>query len=265
MTPEVWELAGVPLLAVAIVAGIREASVPHRRWQLIATGARLGALGVLIVAVVLSMVAQGGWSPFDLRQLAISVATLSLAWGLILSRVWESTVPDPVLDAAVLLIVLVTTLAIRRGGPPLECAQRSFLFVGQWVLFVLGAGSAVVASSLALSWAIRRFVPPAAAQWVSSGNPDRPFSEAVWLTLLFLGAGLLLSILWAWRTYGSLSTGDPRQAWLAAAWLVAAMSAVAWQLERRSRAWASLLAGVAGVAVLAGLLIVLDLQRLLGI
>ena len=90
-------------------------------------------------------------------------------------------------------------------------------------------------------------------------------SEAVWVTIVLLGAGLLLSFLWAWRTYGSLSTGDPRQAWLAAAWLVAAMSAVAWQLEGRNRAWASLLAGIAAVTIVAGLLIVLDLRRLLGI
>ena len=265
MTPEVWELVGALLLAVAIAAGIGAASAPHRRWQLIATGARLGALAALIIAVVLSMVVQDGWSPFDLHQLAISVAALSLAWGLLLSRVWESMAPDPVLDAAVLMLVLIATLAIRPGGPPLECAQRSVLFVGQWVLFVLGAGSAVVAASLALSWAIRRLVPLEAVHWVSSGNPDRPLSEAVWVTIVLLGAGLFLSILWAWRTYGSLSTGDPRQAWLAAAWLVAAMSVVAWQLERRNRAWASLLAGIAGVAVLAGLLIVLDLRRLLGI
>jgi hypothetical protein len=224
----------------------------------------LGALATLVVAVVLSVVAQGGWSPFDLHQLAVSVAGLSLAWALVLSRVWESMAPDPVLDAIVLAIVLTAMVAIQLGGPPLECAQQGLLFAGQWALFVLGAGSATVAASLALSWAIRRFAPLKAVHWVSSASPDRPLAEAVWVTLVVLGAGLLLSVLWAWRTYGSLSTGDPRQAWIAGVWLVAAMSAAAWQLERRSRAWALLLAGVAGVAVLAGLLAVLDLQRLLG-
>jgi hypothetical protein len=254
----------VLLLAVAISAGIGATSGPHRRWRLIAGGARLGALATLVVAVALSMVAQGGWSPFDLHQLGVSAAGLSLAWSLVLSRAWESMVPDPVLDAIVLSIVLTAMVSIQPGGPPLECAQRGILFAGQWVFFVLGASSAVVAASLALSWALRRFAPLEAVLWVSSGGPDRPLSEAVWVTLLLLGAGLLLSVLWAWRTYGSLSTGDPRQAWMAGAWLVAAMSAVAGQLERRSRAWALLLAGVAGVAVLSGLLAVLDLQRLLG-
>jgi hypothetical protein len=265
MTPEVWELASVLLLAVSIAGGVRAVSGPHRRWPLIVTGARLGALAALIVAVVLATVAQGGWSPFDLHPLAITVAGLALAWGLVLSRAWESMAPDPVLDATVLIVVLITALAIRLGGPPLLCAQRGILFAGQWVLFVMGAGSAVVAADLALTWAIQRFSPLKAVSWISSGDPGRPLSEAMWVTLLSLGGGLLLSILWAWQTYGSLSTGDPRQAWMAGAWLVAAMSLVAWQLERRNSAWVLLLAGVAGVAALVGLLAVLDLQRLLGV
>jgi len=265
MTPEVWELASALLLAMAIAGGIRAAFVSHSRWRLIAAGTRLGAMGALLVALVLSGLVPGRWSPFDLHQLAVSLAVASLAWGLVLSRVWDSMAPNPVLDTSILAIVLTAMLAMRPGGPLLYCAQRDSLFAGQWVFFILGAGSAVVAASTALTWAVRRISALGALRWAALGDPSRSLFEAVFVTLLSLGSGLLLSVLWAWQTYGSLSTGDPRQGWMAGAWLVAAMSLVAWQLERRNRAWASVMAGIAGVVVVVGLLAVLDLQRLLGI
>jgi len=265
MTAEIWELASVLLLAVAIAGGTLAFFVSHSRWRLIATGARLGALGALIGALVFSMVAQGQWSPFNLHQLAVSLAIASLAAGLILVRAWDLMTPDPVLDASILAIVLTAMLTIRPGGPVLDCAQRDILFGGQWVLFVLGAGSAIMAASTALAWTLRRISRLEALRWTSSGDPSRPLLEAVLVALLSLGAGLVLSVLWAWQTYGSLSTGDPRQGWMAGAWLVAAMSLVACQLERRNRVWASVLAGIAGAAVLFGLLAILDLQRLWGV
>jgi uncharacterized membrane protein len=263
MTADIWALASTLLLAVAIVAGIRAWVVTHNRWRRIAVGAQLGALGALLVALALSMVSLGRWSPFDLYQLALSLAVASLAWGLVFSRVRDLT-PDPVLSASVLVIALTAALAMRPGGPPLHCVQRDILFGGQWLFFVLGGGSATVAASTALGWAIRWISFRNVHGWDPVATPGSPLLEAALGTSLSLGAGLVLGIVWAWQTYGSLSSGDPRQGWMASAGLVAVMSLVAWQIERRSRAWAAALAGIAGVIAVFGLLAVLDVQRLLG-
>ncbi|MGC9333226.1 MAG: hypothetical protein ACP5JJ_03695 [Anaerolineae bacterium] len=265
MTAETWELVAVLLLAAAIASGILALMGLHDRWRLVAIGTRLGALGALIVALVLSTVSHGQWSPFNLHQLAVSVAVASLVVGLVLSRLWDLLLSDPVLDAISLCVVLVAMLVIRPGGPLLQCAQRGILFGGQWAFFVLGAGSAIVAGTMAFALAMRTIPWTAALSWVPPADLLRHLFEAVFVTLLSLGAGLLLSVLWAWQTYGTISSGDVRQGWMASAWLVAAMSLVAGQLERGEIRWPSVFAGIAGVVVLFGLLSVLAIQGLGGV
>jgi hypothetical protein len=265
MTAETWELVAVLLLAAAIASGIVALMGLHDRWRLMVTGTRLGALGALIVALVLSTAAHGQWSPFNLHQLAVSVAVASLAVGLVLSRLWDLLLSDTVLDAISLFVVLVAMLVIRPGGPWLQCAQRGILFWGHWALFVLGAGSAIVAGSMAFALAMRSIPWMATLSWMPPADLLDHLFEVILATLLSLGAGLLLSVLWAWQTYGTVTSGDPRQGWMASAWLVAAMSLVAGQLDPGDRRWPSVLAGIAGVVVLFGLLSVLTIQGLWGV
>ncbi|MCL7451978.1 MAG: hypothetical protein M8467_02905 [Anaerolineae bacterium] len=265
MTAELLELVALLLLALAIASGTVALIVVHRHWRLVVLGARLGALGLLLAALVVSVVTQDQWSPFDLHQLSISIAIASLAAGLVLFRAWDLPVPDPVLDLTVLAIVLVRLSVIRPGGPVLSCAQRDILFGAQWALFVLGAAGSIVAAATALGWVARSVPRLRALHWAAPGDLFRPLHAAVLVTLLSVGAGLLLGIVWAWRTYGTLAGGDPRQGWMASIWLWAAMSLVSWQLDRGNRWWASIFAGIAGAAVLFGLLAILDLQRLWGL
>lgn len=264
MTPETGEWIAVLLLTMAIASGMLSLFGLHDRWRLMSTGARVGALAALLVALILSTAAHGQWSPFNLHQLAVSVAAASLAVGLILFQIWDLRPADLMLDAISLLIVLVAMLLIRPGGPLLQCAQRGILFGGQWVLFVLGAGSAIVAASIGLAMATRTVTWVAALPWAPSADLLSHLFEVASVVLLSLGAGLLLSVLWAWQAYGTLNSGDPRQRWMASAWLVSAMSLVAGRLDRGDRRWAAVLAGIAGAIALFGLLSVLDVQRLLG-
>jgi hypothetical protein len=90
-------------------------------------------------------------------------------------------------------------------------------------------------------------------------------ADATFLGLAAVGAGLAISIWWSWRTAGGLLSGDPRQTWLGATWLVAGMSLLAWPLERRGQRIAAALALVAAVMALLGLLAIPELQQLWGL
>jgi ABC-type transport system involved in cytochrome c biogenesis permease subunit len=84
------------------------------------------------------------------------------------------------------------------------------------------------------------------------------------LALIGLGAGLVTSAWWAWRSVGGLAGDDPRQAWMAITWLLSAMSLLAWQLEAAAARWAAALAGLAATVAIGGLLAVPYIVRLLG-
>jgi hypothetical protein len=61
-----------------------------------------------------------------------------------------------------------------------------------------------------------------------------------------------------------VSGGDPREAWLAGAWLLTGASLLAWQLERRAGRWSAGLAGVAAMFTVVGLLSVANSSQALG-
>jgi hypothetical protein len=84
-------------------------------------------------------------------------------------------------------------------------------------------------------------------------------TQASILAVVALGSGLIISAWWAGRTSGLLAGGTRREMWIAVAWLSAAMSLVAWQLDGRRGRWAIGLALVAAAAVLVALLLPVDL------
>jgi ABC-type transport system involved in cytochrome c biogenesis permease subunit len=80
------------------------------------------------------------------------------------------------------------------------------------------------------------------------------------LALAALGSGLVIGVLWAWRTSGTLGSDSAREVWMAVAWLITAMSLLAWQLDTRRSRWAAALVLVAATAVLIGLSLPVDLR-----
>ena len=88
---------------------------------------------------------------------------------------------------------------------------------------------------------------------------------AAGLAAVALAAGLAVGTWWAWQATGSPGTGDPRVAWLAAAWLVALMAVWTCRLGERSGRWAAGLSVVAAVLAITGLLAVADLRLILGL
>nr|NIV39363.1 hypothetical protein [Anaerolineae bacterium] len=84
-------------------------------------------------------------------------------------------------------------------------------------------------------------------------------AHATILTLVALGSGLIIGAWWEWRTPGLLGNGNPRQVWMAVAWLITAASLLAWKLDGRRGRWAAGLALAAAVAVLVGVLFPADL------
>jgi len=257
--------AGI-LLALAALARSLAMAGRHGPWGLIATAAR-GAAGVaLLAALILTAWVQGRWSPYDMRQVALGLALATVGLHLALTRQPPIGDAGPLADLVALALAAVG-LALRPGGPALTLAQRTALFYARWVLFLVGAGAVTVAGSagltLALSVGMTRHNP-------AVRRPPRVglyglLTAATSLALVMLGGGLAVSTWQAWRTVGLLSSGDPREGWMAITWLVAANSLLAWRLEKRPGRWAAALAVLAAMAALLGLFLVMEVRRLLGL
>jgi hypothetical protein len=266
MMPEIWAGVAVVLLGLAAMAGGLVVFKTGRRWEPIAIGARAAATAVLIVALGLAVVRQGEWTPFDLRQmvLALVVAMLLIHMGL----AWRLRIGSagPVVDVVALLLILIAIAMIQPGAPLLRCVQRALPFQVQWVLYVLGGAAILVAGSAGLVLVLHKAT-------VSRGRVSNLprlaslydlLTQATYLALVALGSGLTVSVWWAWRTVGAWPGADPRETWMAITWLLAAMSLLAWRLEGRRGRWVVGLTEVAAASVLFGLLILADLQRILG-
>ncbi len=271
---EIWATIGTGvLLAVAGVAqglALFKIGPSPRGWGLVAAGARLGSALALTAALILAVVAHGEWSPSDLRQVTLGLALATLVIYLILA--WRPGMgsASPVVDMVILALVLVDLIAVRPGGCPLTSAQRTVPFQVQWALFLLGSGGVVVAGSAGL---MRVFQAPLTRRGGDLGDVHTVLRQSTSLALVALGSGIVVSIWWSWQTVGFLTSGDPRIGWIAITWLVAAMSELAWQLDRRlpvsdhkdhEGRWAAGLAIVAAAVAIFGLLALEDLLHLLG-
>lgn len=261
MAIEPWAVFSALLfLGAAASSGLARFRV-RGPWRRVAVAGRATGLVPLALALILAIGAHGEPSPFDLQQLGLALGLAVALIGLV--RAWQlgGSGIAPVQDLVVLGLVLGATFAVRSGGSPLSCVQRSVLFWSQWFLFVLGSGSILLAGSAALDLALLAVLP---GEGLRPARRDlgRLLADATFAALAILAGGLTISVWWAWRTGGGLSSGDPRQVWMAATWSVAAMSLLAWQVERQSRRLAAGLAVVAAAIALVGLLAVPDLLRL---
>lgn len=266
MMPEIWVGVAAGLLGLAAVAGGLVAFKVARRWEPIVIGARAAGLAVLAVALGLVVIGQGEWTPFDLRQMVLGLVVamllihMGLAWRL---RIGSA---GPAVDVVALVLILIVLVAIQTGAPLLRCVQRAFPFQAQWVLYVLGGGAVLVAGSAGLVLALRKATVRRGREpyLPSPASLYDLLTQAIYLALVALGGGLTVSVWWAWRAVGAWPGGDPRETWMAITWLLAAMSLLAWRLEGRRGRWVVGLAEMAAASVLFGLLILADLQRILG-
>lgn len=243
--------AGGLLLAAALVSWASHRRV-RERWLLLASGARIVAGAVLAAALVTAALGQGQWSPFDRRQVVLSLAWAVLVIDLaMVGHGWKRGT-GPAVDLIVLALALAA-VGVRPGALPLACAQRAVFFYVQWALLLLGAGGVVEAGAIGVMFAvpIPRFRPD---------DLEPALQQVTALALMLLGSGLAIGVYWASRTAGTLAGGDPRQGWMAVIWLLEAISLLAWRLGKAAARWAAVLAVLAALAVL-GFLVAADLRQ----
>jgi hypothetical protein len=259
-------LSAAGLLIVAGLARGLSFLRGERPWSLVSVGARLAAAAALVVTLVLVVQAVGEWSPFRSQQVALALALAALCSHLVLTWRCGADGASPAVDVIACVLIVWEAWAMRPGGPALTLAQRAVAFHLEWLFFLVGGGGAIVAGSTSLILGLR-------ALWPGTGRSPELSSvaelygflrNATALALIALGAGLMVSLWWSWRTLGSVSGGDPREAWLAGAWLLTGASLLAWQLERRAGRWAAGLAGVAAMFTVVGLLSVANSSQALG-
>ncbi len=266
MTTGIWQIVASACLGLAVAFYVLAMAGVRGRWKRLSCGAQAAAIAALAAALALAAIANGGWSPFDPRQIPLSLALASL--GVYAALCWrlQANAAFIILDLVALGLILLD-LAIPLGGSALSCAQQGNLSPLFWVLFLVGMGGMIVAGSTGLgsilryAWARRRGV----AREPHPTDSDLLLAQATSLALVFLGSGLVLSAWSAWQTIGDLTSCDPREAWIALAWLVAAIGSLARHLERHWRRWTAALALMAAAVGLLGLLGATDLRSLLGI
>jgi hypothetical protein len=260
VTPEIWALFAALLLLVAAAVRCLTPFREGSRWDRIAVAVRAAALLGLVMAVFGLAVAHGGWSPFDIGQVASGLALATLVVYLALR--WRLKV-DPIAPAVDLLasaLALVGVFSAPSRGSVLACAQRMVPFYVQFALFLLGAGGLAVAGSAAVMLALRAALARYGKGYLGALWIDLHvfLKQSSALALVTLGAGLAVSSWWAWRTVGSLTSGVPAEGWIAAAALITAMSLLVRRVGKRWGRWA------AGFAVLAAVVSVLGLLAAAG-
>jgi hypothetical protein len=262
MTPEIWLVTAAVFLALAAAAGGLAMSAVRGPWHAVAIGARVVALALLIMALISAAIEQGKWIAADPQQAMLTLIVAMLVVHLVLA--WRLGIGSagPVVDIVALALSLVIVVAAEGGASGLACVRQSSLFQAYWVLLALGGGSVLVACAAGLMLALKRLLV-----W-RGRHPGLPrqnlfcglLAQATILALVALGSGLVISAWWAWQTPGPLGSGDPRQEWMAVAWLITATSLLAWKLDGRRSRWAAGLALVAAAAVLVGVLFPADLS-----
>jgi len=271
MSSDAWALAVAALLlaaatvveAAALVAGPSGGG----RWRLPGLWLAAAAAATLVVALALAVAARQVWSPFDLQQIAISLAAATLVIYLVLAVGLRAGNAGLLVGLVVLALILFAWLGVRPGGSAPDAIHRGLAIQVEWACFIVGSGGAIVAGCAGLALAVRARLIGRGRElaWPRRADLHHLLSVAAGLAAVALAAGLAVGTWWAWQATGSPGTGDPRVAWLAAAWLVALMVVWAYRLGERSGRWAAGLSIVAAALAVAGLLAVTDLRLILGL
>jgi hypothetical protein len=262
-------VVGALLLAAiaARVLALLAVGKQPRRWDLLSLAARLLAAVFLAVDLGLLAARYGRWSPLVPAQVALSLGLGILILHLVFRLRYRVDGAGPPADSVALGLVIWMAWAPLPAAQAQTCAQHLALFQAGWVLFLFGAAGAILMGSTGLvialhAWLVRRDWDV----WLPNQVDVFDFLKgATALTLVVLGAGLLVTAWWAWQTMGLLSSGDPREGWMAVAWIVAAMSWLGWWLSERGSRWAAVLAGLAALVAIWSLLPSIAPYQLLGI
>ena len=256
MTAELWAAVSAVLLAVAVAAWLAKVFQVRGPWTLVAALARLAAGLGLIVALGLSSMMQGGWSPWNRLQVTVTLTLAMLVVDLVLARKLDPRTTNPFVDLVGLALILVGVRTSPATAPVWDFLQRTIPYYLQWLLFLLGSGAALVAGCAGLMLVLQSLLGARISEQRLSRREEYRLllKRAAMVVLVAVGAGLTVSVWWAWRSIGTLNSTDPRAGWLAIGWLCAAMSLVAWRLERGWERWAGGLAMVAAVVISLGVL-----------
>jgi hypothetical protein len=214
-----------------------------------------------LAALVAAAIAHGQWSAADPRQAMLGLVAAMLAIHLLLAWRRGAGTAGPVVDLAAIVLSLVGAFVVGAGSSGFICVQLAELYQAQWILLSVGGGSVLVAACAGLMLLLRKGL--LSRDW-GLALPGWSLlygllAQAVILALAALGSGLVIGVWWAWRILGTLGSDSAREVWMAVAWLITAMSVLAWQLDTRRSRWAAALVLVAAIAVLIGLLLPVDL------
>lgn len=261
MTPEIWTWIAAALLGLATVAGWLAVLALRGRWEAIVFGSRFAALTALIVALIAAAMQQGHWSASDTRQVMLSLIAAILLVHLALAWRSGAGTAGPMVDLVALVLSLVIIFVAQAGSPEPICIQLPALYQMQWGLLLLGGAGVLVAACAGLMLILRKVLSSRGwdGQLPGWGAMHGLLAQSTVLALAILGCGLVIGVWWAWQTSGTLAWNSARETWMAVAWLITAMSLLAWQVEGRRSRWAAGLALVAAIAVLVGLLSPADL------
>lgn len=240
----------VAVLLLIIAMAFRGLAVALKRegglW--LAAVARLGAWIALASSIWWTTAVPGPWSAF---HFPLWMQGLVLAiWAIDGMYSWRFR---PVVIVSVVDLISLTLIVGAFGTPPgrvsSSCLQSLPLWVGQWLLFIIGSGAAIVAGGNVLTSTIDAALAGRLGQLPRSSRTALSVMarEANQLTLVALGGGLILGLGWTWYQ------GDPRPLWMASAWLIAAMAFTAVSLPRGGERWFTWLTVLAAAVALSGL------------
>jgi ABC-type transport system involved in cytochrome c biogenesis permease subunit len=248
-------LAGVLLLLLAAVARGLALGRNQTRWGLPSVVCRMVAVAILAAGLVVSIWTRAGWSPNDPVQVSLALSLSVLVLHLLL--LWRLGVDgaSPVVDLLALFFLLLGWWMVQTEVPDLTCQQDVPVTYVQWSLYLFGMGGVMVAASASLLLFSRglasrlgragRF-PPESAMHIF-------LRHATAVGLVILGTGIVVGLWWAWRTTGSLYSGDLREIWMASTWLAAGTSFFAWQLRTGPAPRAAALSLIAAIGGYVGL------------
>ena len=263
---DMWSLvAALSLGAGAIVGGLA-AFRKEQLWARLFVAVRVASVAALAVALAGRVLTLGWWSAYDWEMSLLTLVLSLLIVHSVLAWFLKAENPGPLVELVGLGLLLVVFVGASVGVPLLTCPQWLAPFQLQWILFLVGGGSLLVAGCMGLTVILYSAVQRRGRSLYLAPSEDlyALLVRAAVLALVTLGSGLTVSLWWAWHTLGTLTGGDPRAEWMALTWLLTAMSLLAGQLDRHRQRWVIALAVVAASNLLFGWLFLVGVQDLLG-